>query len=88
MLLVTEIFASNVEEEAGSEGGEEAKYIGAGEFGIMVFLSLLFGAITMPLNIMGSFLTGLAISQVRFEARAPRDTSEPCARAVEVFLGA
>jgi len=59
MLLVTEVFASNPEQDG------EAQYIGAGEFGWMVFLSLFFAAVTMPLNLMGSYLTGIAIAKVR-----------------------
>jgi hypothetical protein len=38
--------------------------IDASEFGWMIFWSIFFGVVSMPLNLLGSYLTGIAISKV------------------------
>ena len=60
MLIVTAVLANN-----GNASAQESQFIGGNEFGWMMFWSLFFGVVSMPLNLMGTYLTGIAISKVR-----------------------
>jgi len=65
VVLITAILENNVRDP-----NEEA--LSGAEFVAMVFWSLFFGVVTMPLNLMGTYLTGIAIS------KAGEDSGECC----------
>lgn len=65
VVLITAILENNVRDP-----NEEA--LSGAEFVAMVFWSLFFGVVTMPLNLMGTYLSGLAI------AKAGDDSGECC----------
>jgi len=65
VVLITAILENNVRDP-----NEEA--LSGAEFVAMVFWSLFFGVVTMPLNLMGTYLSGIAI------AKAGDDSGECC----------
>jgi hypothetical protein len=69
-LLFVVVVTAILENNARDSPNEEA--LSGAEFGWMVFWSLFFGVVTMPLNLMGTYLTGIAI------AKAGEDSGECC----------
>ena len=67
VLLITAILENN-----GDAHAQATHEITGDEFGLMVFFSFFFGAVSMPLNIMGTYLTGIAINE------AGEDSGECC----------
>eukprot|EP00614_Pseudopedinella_elastica_P007164 CAMPEP_0172611494 /NCGR_PEP_ID=MMETSP1068-20121228/31164_1 /TAXON_ID=35684 /ORGANISM="Pseudopedinella elastica, Strain CCMP716" /LENGTH=555 /DNA_ID=CAMNT_0013415477 /DNA_START=69 /DNA_END=1736 /DNA_ORIENTATION=+ len=67
MMLVTEILANN-----GGPHAQKEQRIKFDEFGWMVFWSLFFGLVTMPLNLMATYMVGISVS------KAGEDTGESC----------